>query len=77
VAALAAIGVIKLERVANDGVRVRANAGAASFRRREKLTKQLGMARELVRTRASARAQLEGISFNQWVARAVEREAKA
>jgi predicted HicB family RNase H-like nuclease len=27
--------------------------------------------------RASARAQLEGISFNQWVARAVEREAKA
>lgn len=50
VAALAVTGVIKLERVAHDGVRVRANAGAASFRRREKLTKQLGMARELVRT---------------------------
>jgi len=50
VAALAAIGVIKLERVAHDGVRVRANAGAASFTRREKLTKQLGMARELVQT---------------------------
>lgn len=27
--------------------------------------------------RASARAQLEGISLNQWVARAIEREAKA
>lgn len=50
VAALAAVGVIKLERVAHDGVRVRASAGAASFRRREKLTKQLGMARELVQT---------------------------
>lgn len=50
VAALAAIGVITLKRVAHDGVRVRANAGAASFRRRERLNKQLSMARELVRT---------------------------
>jgi transposase len=50
VAALAAIGVITLQRVAHDGVRVRANAGAASFRRRERLNKQLGLARELVRT---------------------------
>jgi transposase len=50
VAALAAIGVITLKRVAHDGVRVRANAGAASFRRRERLNKQLNLARELVRT---------------------------
>lgn len=50
VAALAAIGVITLARVAHDGVRVRANAGAASFRRRERLNKQLELARELVRT---------------------------
>ncbi|HET6317436.1 MAG TPA: IS1182 family transposase, partial [Chloroflexota bacterium] len=50
VAALAAIGVITLKRVAHDGVRVRANAGAASFRRRERLNKQLGLARELVQT---------------------------
>jgi hypothetical protein len=35
--------------VAHDGVRVRASAGAASFRRRERLNKQLGLARELVR----------------------------
>ena len=41
---------ITLKRVAHDGVRVRANAGAASFRRRERLNKQLGLARELVRT---------------------------
>jgi transposase len=50
VAALAAIGVITLRRVAHDGVRVRANAGAASFRRRERLGKQLKLARELVQT---------------------------
>jgi transposase len=50
VAALAAIGVITLERVAHDGVRVRASAGAASFRRRERLNKQLALARELVQT---------------------------
>jgi transposase len=50
VAALAAIGVITLKRVAHDGVRVRANAGAASFRRRERLNKQLQLARELVQT---------------------------
>ena len=50
VAALAAIGVITLKRVAHDGVRVRANAGAASFRRRERLNKQLKLASELVRT---------------------------
>jgi transposase len=50
VAALAAIGVITLKRVAHDGVRVRANAGAASFRRRERLGKQLNLARQLVQT---------------------------
>jgi transposase len=48
VAALAAIGVITLQRVAHDGVRVRASAGAASFRRRERLGKQLTLARQLV-----------------------------
>src|SRR4051812_11057293 len=41
VAALAAIGVVTLNKVAQDGVRVRANAGASSFRRRERLGKQL------------------------------------
>src|SRR5881394_3912669 len=37
VAALAAAGAIELERVAQDGMRVRASAGAASFRRQTSL----------------------------------------
>ena len=36
-ASLMAAGVIKLKRVAQDGMRVRASAGAESFRRKKKL----------------------------------------
>jgi transposase len=50
VAALAAVGAITLERVAQDGMRVRADAGAASFRRHGRLEEHLAQARELVRT---------------------------
>ena len=50
VAALAAAGAISLERVAQDGMRVRADAGAASFRRQASLEEHLGQARELVQT---------------------------
>ena len=50
VAALAAVGAISLERVAQDGMRVRADAGAASFRRQGSLEQHLGEARELVQT---------------------------
>jgi transposase len=50
VAALAAAGAISLERVAQDGMRVRADAGAASFRRQASLQEHLNQARELVRT---------------------------
>lgn len=50
VAALAAAGVIRLERVAQDGMRVRADAGAASFRREASLKEHLNEAGELVRT---------------------------
>ena len=49
VAALAAAGAISLERVAQDGMRVRADAGAASFRRQASLDEHLSQARELVR----------------------------
>lgn len=56
VAALAAVGAITLERVAQDGMRVRADAGAASFRRQGRLVEHLGQARELVR---SLKAQVE------------------
>ena len=49
VAALAAAGVIDLDSVAQDGMRVRASAGAASFRRRGTLAKHLKQARRLVK----------------------------
>lgn len=51
VAALLAEGVVSLTRVAHDGVRVRANAGAASFRREERLEQLL----------AEATAQVEAL----------------
>jgi transposase len=57
VAALAAVGAISLERVAQDGMRVRADAGAASFRRQASLEEHLRQARELVQTiRAKAQS---------------------
>lgn len=57
VAALAAAGAIALQRVAQDGMRVRADAGAASFRREASLKEHQGEARELVRTlKAQAQA---------------------
>lgn len=48
VAALASAGVIDLSVLAQDGMRVRAAAGAASFRRRATLERHLAAARELV-----------------------------
>jgi hypothetical protein len=49
VAALMSAGAVKLERVAQDGVRVRADAGAASFRRKASLQDNLEVARARVR----------------------------
>ena len=48
VAVLASIGVITLKQVAQDGVRVRASAGASSLKRRERLGKHLRLAQQLV-----------------------------
>jgi len=48
VATLSAAGVIDLDEAAQDGVRVRASAGAASFRRGKKLHKELRKAKRLV-----------------------------
>jgi transposase len=46
-------GLASLERIAQDGMRVRASAGAASFRRRQRLAEYRELARaELVRLRA-------------------------
>lgn len=55
-AALMDAGAVKLECVAQDGVRVRASAGAASFRRRASLQDNLQQARERVR---ELKAQLD------------------
>jgi transposase len=48
-ASLMAIGVVKTERVAQDGVRLRASAGAASFRRQEKLEHYLEAAQARIK----------------------------
>ena len=55
-AALMAAGALKLQRVAQDGVRVRADAGAASFRRKASLQDNLEQARARVR---ELKAQLD------------------
>jgi hypothetical protein len=49
VATLMAEGLVTLTRVAQDGVRVRASAGAGSFRRRERLQQFLREAADQVR----------------------------
>src|SRR5947209_6561666 len=48
VATLSAAGVIDLDEVVQDGVRVRASAGAGSFRRKKKLHKELKKAQRLI-----------------------------
>src|SRR5512147_43782 len=48
VATLMAEGLVELNRVAQDGMRVRASAGAASFRRRPTLEEALAQAQEQV-----------------------------
>ena len=48
VASLMAAGVVKLKRVAQDGMRVRASAGAGSLRREDKLKGYLDAARQQV-----------------------------
>lgn len=56
VASLMAEGLVQLERVAQDGMRVRANAGAASFRRASTLERCLVEAEEQV---AALKAELQ------------------
>lgn len=56
-AALLSVGAVKLKRVAQDGMRVRANAGAASFRRKPSLEKCLEEARCQV---ATLKQQIDG-----------------
>jgi DDE family transposase len=48
VATLAACGLIDLDKLAQDGVRIRASAGATSYRRRARLEDHLARARDAV-----------------------------
>jgi len=70
VAALMSQGLVKLHRVAQDGVRVRANAGAGSFRRQSTLERCLEEAKEQIeRLRQELEEDPEATSRRQAAAR--------
>lgn len=70
VASLMAAGAVALEKVAQDGMRVRASAGAASFRRRETLETCLQVAQAQVERLAQEREHPDpGISQRERAAR--------
>lgn len=75
VAALMADGLVTMDRVAQDGVRVRASAGAASFRRRDTLVAALADAEAQV---SALRAELDDdpAATSRRVAAARERAAR-
>jgi len=75
VAALATAGVIKLDRLAQDGVRVRASAGAASFRRAATLDQHLAQAQQLVAT-LKREGEANSDASNRRMAAARERAAR-
>jgi len=70
VASLMAAGAVTLERVAQDGMRVRASAGASSFRRRKRLEEYLEEARAQVERLAQEREHPDpGVSQREQAAR--------
>ena len=70
VAALMSEGLVKLNRVAQDGIRVRANAGAASFRRQPTLEHCLEEAKEQIELlRQELKEEPEATSRRQAAAR--------
>ena len=75
VAGLMHEGLVEMERVAQDGMRVRASAGAASFRRRETLEKCLAEAKEQV-WRLRAELQSDPAAANQRQKAARQRAAR-
>ena len=75
VASLMAAGAVTLERVAQDGMRVRASAGASSFRRQDTLERHLEEARTQVERLAKEREHPDpGVSRRERAAR--ERAAR-
>lgn len=68
-------GLVELQRVAQDGMKVRASAGAASFRREKSLTRCLEEARQQVEEAAREALPGEDVSARRQAAR--ERAATA
>jgi transposase len=75
VASLSVAGVIDLDEVAQDGVRVRASAGAGSFRRRKKLHKELNKAQRLIQ-RLEQEADDDPAASSRRIKAAQERAAR-
>jgi transposase len=75
VATLAACGLIDLDKLAQDGVRVRASAGAASFRRRKTLEEHLSRAHEVVQ-QLKREVHDDPAASNQRIRAARERAAR-
>ena len=75
VATLAACGLIDLDKLAQDGVRVRASAGAASFRRRKTLEEHLARAHEMVQ-QLKREVHDDPAASNQRIRAARERAAR-
>lgn len=78
VASLSTAGLIDLEEMAQDGVRIRASAGAASFRRRKTLRSELAKAKILLRRlkRQSDNDDDDGPSSGRKLKAARERAAR-
>jgi len=75
VGSMMAEGLVSLERVAQDGMRTRASAGASSFRREQRLQECLVQAREQVKRLAQEREHPDsGVSRRQQAAK--ERAAR-
>lgn len=75
VAALSAAGIINLDEVAQDGLRVRASAGASSFRREKTLRKEFKKAKCLI-ARLSRERDSDPDASNRRIKAAQERAAK-
>jgi transposase len=75
VAALSAAGVIDLDEVVQDGVKVRASAGTGSFRRKKKLHKELKKAMRLI-ARLKQEANDDPDASNRRMRAARERAAR-
>ena len=76
VASLSAAGLIDLDEVAQDGVRLRASAGAASFRRRKTLMGELAKAKRLLKRLARQNDDEDGPASGRKQRAALERSMR-